>query len=158
TALREKRFDEAVESYQAAVRLFPAEKEAQDALQKAKQAKAEARTDYDRYMAQGNMALQAQRLYHPLRPHTPASQLFPTANPALRALQNAQALLANAQANAQAGQAAYLNAMTQGALAMQNLRYADAVTAYTQALQLVPNDPAALQGLRDAQLALNRLG
>src|SRR5260370_36841930 len=45
--------------------------------------------------------------------------------------------------------------MNQGARAMRNRRYDDAVRAYTSAVKLIPKDLDARQGLRDAQTGLN---
>jgi tetratricopeptide (TPR) repeat protein len=79
-----------------------------------------------------------------------AVQLAPANALAAKGLLDAQAALQNLGT----GQAAYLQWMAQGAAALNTFRFADAVFAYTAALQLVPNDPAALQGLRDAQVGL----
>src|SRR5260370_35341293 len=45
--------------------------------------------------------------------------------------------------------------MNQGARAMRNRRYDEAVRAYTSAVKLIPKDLDARQGLRDAQTGLN---
>ncbi len=76
-----------------------------------------------------------------------ATKLMPNDDAAARALRQAEALQSN--------QGAYALAMERGALAMTARQFADAVVAYTEALRIVPLDPPALQGLADAQRALD---
>src|SRR5262249_23220844 len=55
--------------------------------------------------------------------------------------------------DAQAGLGAYVRFIDQASLAMQAGRYGDALQLYGEALRLVPGDPVAIQGLRDARTA-----
>jgi tetratricopeptide (TPR) repeat protein len=150
TALREKRYDQATDALATALQLFPGDADATKALREVKQALAVAKADYNRFMTQGNIALAAQRLEEAVRNFQEASRALPGDPLAAKAQGEAEQALANVQA----GQGAYLRYMTQGAVALQAKRYADALVAYTEALRLVPNDPTAVQGLQEARQAL----
>ncbi len=148
-ALRSKRYDEAVDAYAEAVRLFPGERQAEQALKEAKQARAEAKNEATRLMTMGDAAMRLQRYEEAMRAYAQASQLLPNDAAIAKALADTQRVLDNLNA----GQAAYLRFMMQAAAAMRNERYAEAIRAYTEVLRLVPNDLDATQGLRDARAA-----
>jgi tetratricopeptide (TPR) repeat protein len=150
TALRERRYEQANDTLTTALRLFPKDLDATKAMAEVKQGLNQAKGEYDRLMAQGSIALAAQRLEAAVRCFTEAGRVLPGDAAAAKAEADAERLLADLQA----GQAAYLRYMTQGGIALQAKRFADAVLSYTEALRLIPNDPTALQGLRDAQQGL----
>jgi tetratricopeptide (TPR) repeat protein len=151
-ALRDRRFDEAVATADQALRLFPNDQEATQVQREAKQARLDARTQYDGLMTRADAALQLQRFEEATRLYEEALRLFPGDAAAARgARQAAQVALDLA-----AGQAAYNRFMDAGGLALRNRRFGDAVTAFSEALRLVPNDVAAARGLREAQEGVER--
>jgi tetratricopeptide (TPR) repeat protein len=152
SALRAKRYEEAVQAANEAVKLFPSDARAKQAQADARQALRTARSQYNQLRTDADAALQAGRVNEAVRLYQQAAELFPEDEAAKKGLREARAA---ADTLGDAG-AAYNRLMATGAAAMQGRRFADAVLAYTEALRLVPNDPLAAQGLRDAQAGANR--
>jgi tetratricopeptide (TPR) repeat protein len=152
-ALRARRFDEAIKAFDAAMRLFPNERDAQQGAKDARRLKEEAKVEFSRYMTLGDVALSAQRIEEAIRNYTEATRLLPGDELAERSLRNAQRLLNDLAA----AQVAYGRFMDQGFQAMRNQNYLDAVRNFTEALRLVPNDLDATRGLADAQAALDKV-
>lgn len=150
-AMRNRRYDTAVTSFEGALKLFPDDREARQALQEANKAKKQARSEFNKLMAQANQAMQNQRIEEAARAYAGASALFPDDMTAARMVKQVDRLLESLQTN----QAAYVRFVTQGGLALRTGRYADAARAYADALRIVPNDPEAILGLREAQANLN---
>jgi tetratricopeptide (TPR) repeat protein len=154
-ALKAKRYQDAVAAYEQALKLYPSDKDAQQGLVLAKKAMTDAEGTASALMMQADAAMRLARYDEAVRLYTQASQLAAN-NAALQiALQNAQQMLLNAQAT-QNVQAAYIQAMNQGNLAMRNKRFDDAVRNFTEAVRLVPTDPDANAALRNAQAALDK--
>lgn len=155
-AMKAKKYKDAFLSYQSAVKLYPDEKEAQQALKQAKDAMNTAVNAFNTYMTQGNTAGQLGRWADAANSYTQASQLFPDNNDAQRALQNAQTMMRTAGSNLQAGQAAYLQYMNAALAAMQIGRWRDAAANYALALTIMPNSLDAVLGLWQAEANLDR--
>lgn len=154
--LKARRFDAAIEAFEAAQRVFPEDREAQRAVRDAKQAKKDARAAFAKALAKGNAALQAQQLQEAAQAYAEASQLMPEDPAAAQAKERADKLTADAKAltPARPGANGYLLAMTQGNLALRAGRFAEASRAFAEALRLAPNDIDALAGYREAQAGL----
>jgi tetratricopeptide (TPR) repeat protein len=146
-ALRAGRFDEAVAAANQALHLFPNDPEAKQVQRDAKLAWATARSQYDDLMTRANAALQLQGFEEAIRLYAEALRLFPGDDAATLASQQASQMALALVAR----QAAYNRSMDAGAQALRDRRFGDAVTEFREALRLVPNDPAAARGLRDAQ-------
>jgi tetratricopeptide (TPR) repeat protein len=150
-ALRNQRFQEAADGYIAAQKLVKDDPAATRGLAEAQQGLHNLRAEVARQMALGDGAMRTGRYADAVLAFREAMRLAPTEPLAAKGLQAAEVALNNART----AQVAYLQLMTQGAAALTTQRFADAVQAYTSALQLVPNDPDAVQGLRDARAGLD---
>jgi len=146
-ALRERRFDDAVDSLKAALQLFPTDVKTQQALRDAEMARTQAKAEYARLMGLGDQAMQLGRFEEAYRQYTEALKVLPDD----KAAQAAQARAQRASQDYQVAQAAYPRYITQGNLAMQMGNWTDAVFAFTEALRLVPADVTAAGQLRKAQ-------
>jgi tetratricopeptide (TPR) repeat protein len=150
-ALQAARFDEAVASLEAALRLFQDEP-TQQLLTQARQSAAQAKADYTRFMAQADAAARLGRYEEAVRAYTEALKAQPGDLAAERGLR----ALARLSDDFQAAQAAYVRYMTNATNLMQQGRFVDAQVAFNEALRVMPNDAQALQGVRDAQVAIDR--
>jgi tetratricopeptide (TPR) repeat protein len=150
-SLRDKKYDAAIDNATAAQRVLPDDPSSQRLIDTAKKAKDDARLEFNRLMAAAQVAMNAQQLQQAQQLNALALLLYPTDLAALKLQQDLQLLLANLQ-NVQAGQqAAYAILMTLGIQEMQARHFNHAARAFVEALRLVPGDPAATQGLADAQ-------
>jgi tetratricopeptide (TPR) repeat protein len=147
TALQARHFADAVGMLSSALKLFPDDKTTQKALKAARMARAEAKETYDGLMAQADAAFQANRVAQANRLYQQASEVLPGEPAAQRGLQATNAVLDATLT----GRAAYARFMTQGVDALKAQRFADAARAFREALRVVPGDPDAVQGLRDAE-------
>src|SRR5262249_7838996 len=116
TAPRERGFDEAMSAADLALRLFPTDQEATSVQRQAKQARAEARTEYDSLMTRADAALQLQRFEEATRLYEEALRLFPGDAAAARGARQASQVALDLIA----GQAAYTRFMHPRALPMPN--------------------------------------
>jgi tetratricopeptide (TPR) repeat protein len=149
-ALQAKHYSEAVSLLTQAQKLFPQDKPTIKALKAARLSLAQGRQQYGDLMEKADEALQALRFEEAHRLYAKALEVLPDDPAAQRGRQAA----ADAIQNIAAGRAAYVRFMLQGQEAMQTLRFFDAVRNFREALRLVPGDPSALRGLRDAEIAL----
>ena len=157
TALKEKRFNDAIDSTQTALRLCPGDKDATAVLENARQASSEGRTEYTRLIAQGTAALRGRQWDDAVARFSDAKALFPDESDAKEGLRLAQ----NARDNA----AAFAKAMAQAADALNSQNYANAVDNYTEAVRLFPDNAEALLQLQkvrnliefDRQMKIGRL-
>lgn len=140
-ALDAKRPDRAIPFLKDAVKLFPDEKQTRRLLQKAKRDALAAQGEYNRLMAQGDAAMSQQRYDVAKQSYAQANEVLPDEGQATAKAQAADKALANF-ANVQAR---YNALMLQAAAAMRQMQYAEAITAYNQALQAMPNDVRATQ-------------
>jgi hypothetical protein len=155
-----KRYQEAITHYTEALKLAPGDATATRGLADARKGLADAQTagkleaDHAAAVKAGRTALLAKKYDDAIKDFTEALRLKPDDKAA-------QTLLKEAQ-TAKAGEAAqvlprqqYAQQMAQGQAAMTAKRYADAVNHFSEALKLIPNDPAATQARADALKALN---
>lgn len=157
-SMQAKQFAAAAEFYKLALQKSPADAAAgqgliaaQDALTKdaAEQKKL---TDFQNHIIAGKAAMQTGRNADAIREFLAAQQLLPTNFEAATLHRQAEQQLAAAQ-NQEDRKKQYQALVDQAGVAMRGGRLADAELAYRQALQLVPNDPLATQGLADTQRA-----
>jgi tetratricopeptide (TPR) repeat protein len=149
TALNNKKYDEAIGGALAALRLMPGDAGATKLLDDAKKARDAAKADYDRVMAAAATARAAGRYEEAQGLYARALQIVPGNTAALKGQQDIQ--------NQFDAQVAYMRFMATGAQALAANRYADAASAFSEALRLAPNDPDAMRGLAAAQAALARI-
>jgi len=166
TALADHRFDEAVKSYQGALQLFPDDVEAAKGLSnfrtaleeraRAKKDQEKRQTEFTRLMDQGKEAMKSQQLAAAARAFDDALRLIPDNAAAAKAFHEASdAVLA--QQTAKKKIADYESHMTAARAAMVSQRYAEARNEFLAALQNKPEDPAALEGHKQAEKRLNEL-
>lgn len=151
-ALQARKYNDAVAAYEAALKLYPGDRDAAQGVKAAKDALATAAAAFNNLMAQGQAAAGLGRWEEAVRTYAEAARLMPDNPAAAQSLAAAQKMMLDLQA----GQAAFLRYMNAAALSMQAGRYVDAVANYTEALRLVPTSPDAQLGLRQAQLSLDR--
>lgn len=170
-----KKYDDAIKSFQKAHDLMPDDKSASDLLASAQKAKTDdasttgtgtsnptnTATQVQALLKQGQTALAAGDLAGAAKAFEAASKLSPQQADVLRFQQDlkkaqteAAALEAKKKEEA-AKRTEFARLMNQGAVAKTNKRYNEAVTAFRDALKLMPDDPKATAALVDAQKALD---
>jgi tetratricopeptide (TPR) repeat protein len=159
-ALQTKSYDQAIKSFQQALKLMPNDASALKLLQQAQDAQgaaAAAAASFQKAMEAGQAALTKMNFAAAVKSFSDAVKLDPNDARARQLLQKAQQALADAERQARA-LANYQKAMSAGQTAMTAKRYADAVTAFKEALRLAPNDQKAQTQLQAAQQALQDSG
>jgi tetratricopeptide (TPR) repeat protein len=151
-ARKNRRFEEALQAFEAAGRLFSSEREPVQAAAEVRKLRDEARADYNRLMTQGDLALRAQRIEEAIRSFQEAAKVLPGDEAAAKALRTAEGFLNDVQA----ARVAYFRFMDQGTAALRNGRSLEAVRCFAEALRLVPGDVDATRGLAEAQAAADQ--
>ena len=105
------------------------------------------KTQFQIAMNQGNQALANNQFADAVNAYLQATNLFPDDQMAQAALANAQQAINRATL--------YTQAMTRAAVAMMVTNYPAAISAYSDALAVVPGDVLATQGWQNAQNLLN---
>jgi tetratricopeptide (TPR) repeat protein len=139
--------DRAVPILKQIVKQFPDDKEARRLLRKSMRDAATAASEYNRLMTLGDAAMSRGRFDEAKRLYVQAADAIPDDARARAKAQMADKAFANAAAN----QPRYNALMLQAAAATRQLQYAQAIAAYNQALQLMPNDVRAAQLLLQAR-------
>jgi tetratricopeptide (TPR) repeat protein len=137
TALKDKKYDDAVKALTEALKLITDDKEAQGLLKDA-----QAGADFTKLVAQGKAAMAVKKYDDAVKAFTDAVKLMP-------ADKEAPVLLKQAQ-DEQKKRADYTRQMTLGNAALKDKKWDDAIAAFSAALKLVPNDPEATKGLQAA--------
>jgi tetratricopeptide (TPR) repeat protein len=153
-AMASRHYADAVALYTTAQKLFPDDKNVQKALKAARVARVQAREEYDRLIALADIAARTNRLEEAHRLYKQAAETMPGEPAAERGLQATAGVIDNVRA----GRAAYGRFMTQGIDALRAQRFLEASRAFREALRLLPGDPDATAGLRDAERALAQPG
>jgi predicted Zn finger-like uncharacterized protein len=151
-ALTARRYQEAVDNAEAALKIRPDDTAARQQLRTARDAWDTAKTNAQPLLAQGATALRLGRYEEAFKYFTDASQLLPDDPVATQGLTDAR----NGLNTIQLGNAAYVRYMELGVAALRTKRYADAVAAFTEALRVQPGDPDALRGLREANVKIEK--
>jgi cytochrome c-type biogenesis protein CcmH/NrfG len=152
-----QRYAEARNEFLAALQNKPDDPAAQDGHKQAEkrlnelQEEAQRQADFNRFMDQGDRALRNRRYEEAERVYTKAVALLPRNLDARNGLREAQKGLEKMKQD-------FNRLMQQGDLAMQTLRFGDAVRAYGQAAKLFPDNENANNKLQDAQKALDKVG
>jgi len=142
-SLKDKHFDDAIQSFTKANNLLPQEPEATRSLKDAKDKQKQAQADYDAAMTQGTVNLQT-GMYDLARAYyMQARDAYPDNADKVTA---ALALVQQAQINA----IAYADAIRQGRQFLKNKMYEAAVAQFDAALLLAPLDPTATTLRREA--------
>ncbi len=142
-----KRPDRAVPILRQAVKLFPDDRDTRRLLKKAALDATTARNEYNRSMALGDAAMARQNPDEAKRYYARAAKTLPGDELATTRAQAAAKIGTDLTAKRQQFDALLL----QAAAASRQLQYADAVVAYNQALQLIPNEVRATQLLAQAK-------
>jgi tetratricopeptide (TPR) repeat protein len=143
-----KNFDDAIKSYQQALKVMPNDASAAKGLQQAQDAKT-ASADFTRAMDAGQKAMTAKNYAAAVKAYGDAAKLNPTDADARTQLARAQ------QAQADADRLTnFQKAMDTGKTAMSGKKYDMAIKSFNDALKIVPGDKMAEQQLRLAQQAL----
>jgi tetratricopeptide (TPR) repeat protein len=150
SALKSKRYDDAISAAKEALALAPGDTEAKQIQRDASAAKRAAQSETSQLLAQADAARAAGRYEEASQLYGRVLQVSPDDDNAQRGKKAADQALTDFQA----GLNAYFRFMALGTLSMQNLQFADASRAFAEALRLMPTDLAAARGLRDSQLAL----
>ncbi|MBV9125734.1 MAG: tetratricopeptide repeat protein, partial [Planctomycetes bacterium] len=151
-AMLAERFDEAVQAYGDASRLFPNDDKAAQVLRRAQQVLDGVQGSggmYARWMLQGATALRLRHFREAVRCFSEALRLAPGDLDAAQGLQEARAGLSDVVRV----KATFDQLMQAGAAAYQQHRYGDAVQAFSQALALFPDDLTAAGSLQKASYA-----
>jgi tetratricopeptide (TPR) repeat protein len=149
-SLRNQRFDDAIASYMKALQLVPNDPLATKGLADARLALQNVAGEFDVLMARGANAMRDFRFRDAIDAYREATRLAPGNEAAAASLRLAEVAFEN--------RATYVVAMKRGRLALKNLLYDEAAAAFTDALRILPNDPLAAAGLRDAQKGLIDFG
>ncbi len=142
-----KRPDRAVPILRQAAKLFPDDRDTQRLLKKASLDAATAQNEYNRSMALGDAAMARQNPDEAKRYYAQAAEALPGDELAATKVQTAAKIGTALAAKRQQFDALLL----QAAAASRQLQYAEAVVAYNQALQLIPNEVRATQLLAQAK-------
>ena len=102
---------------------------------------------YQRFMTQGALNLENLRYPAAIRNFQEALRLIPGDANALQGLAEARAAVVALNRR----RTLFDATMLKGATALQQLQFASAIVAYSEALQIAPNDPRALAGLAKAR-------
>ena len=148
-ALKDKKYDDAIDAVKAALQILPDDPGAKQLLADATKAQANAKTAYDRLMADADAARLALRYDDARLLYMQALQIMPLDPRAQQAQQDMERLLASVVERERV--VGYRRAMTAAARAVAAKRYDDALVAYTEALQLAPGDLEAARGLEAAK-------
>ncbi|MFO0864907.1 MAG: tetratricopeptide repeat protein [Gemmataceae bacterium] len=145
-ASKGQRYDDAEQAYRQALKLYPTDKIASNALDDVRRLAKIARSEFDAVMVRGNLAMRDGRFRDASDAYRDALRIMPANEIALKAARDADRLSENVSI--------YMQAMTRATTAMSLKRWLDATRAYQDALRANPGDPSAAQGLVDAQRAL----
>ncbi len=147
-----RRFKEAIASLEAALNIDPDDREAKRLLRTANDSLKQARAENPKLLAQADNLTKLGRLAEAKKLCDQAVDNWAEDSDAQRIQTNLGRLLDNTVML----QTTYRQLVQTGVLSMATGRYADAVTAYTQALQLVPTDIDTALALKQAQAALQK--
>jgi cytochrome c-type biogenesis protein CcmH/NrfG len=165
-ALGNHHFQDAVKEYQAALELFPDDVEAAKGISaartsledqtRAKKDEDKRQAEFTRLMNQGKDAMKNEQFADAAQAFDNALRLIPENAAAAKAYREASDAL-EAQQLAKKKAADYESHMTAARAAMVGQRYADARNAFLAALQMKPEDAAAMNGRKLAETRLNEL-
>jgi tetratricopeptide (TPR) repeat protein len=147
-----KRYNDALAAVQAALRIDKDDREANRLKSAVEAALKQVKADNAKILVQADAAVKLNRPAEAKRLLDEAMKNWPEDDKAEKALKDLDRVLAGAVNTQQA----YRELLQAGVIAMAANRYADAVKAYTAALELVPTDIDTQLALKAAQIALNK--
>jgi tetratricopeptide (TPR) repeat protein len=147
-ALRDKRYDDAIDSSQAALLLMPNDKDATNQLADARKARTDARTEYVRLVDKATGAFRSGQFEQAKSLFTDANRLFPDEASAKNGLRDAQKALDD--------QAAFVRAVKLAEAAYAANNYNQALGYYNDALVYRPDDVETLERIRKLRKHLER--
>ena len=150
TALRSKRYAEAIDAFQAVLNVAPNDREARQGLADATKARDQVKAEFTRYMTAAAAAFQLQRYEEAATNYRAALNILPDDPDAQRGLRQ----LNQAVDALNAAAIALPRYLVQGQAALDAGRYADAVIAFNEALRIDPLNAVALSGLNTANQAI----
>jgi tetratricopeptide (TPR) repeat protein len=173
-AFAAKRYDDAIRQYTDALKFMPGDPTAVKGLKDATQARDTAKADettkkkqadYQQAVQSGRSLLQAKKYDEAIRAFTDALRIMPNDKDAKALLMDAEKQQADARA-AQDAEAKrkqeeerkkqeFARLLNQAQAAMSAKKFNEAATDYREALRLMPGDPTATKGLKDANTALD---
>jgi tetratricopeptide (TPR) repeat protein len=147
-----KNYEDAIKSYQQALKLMPNDATATKGLQQAQDGLnlAAKTADFTKAMNAGQKAYAAKDYAGAVKAFTEATKLMPNDVDARMQLTRAQTALADAERLVN-----YQNAMKAGQTFMTGKKYEMAIKSFNDALKFAPGDKAATAQLRAAQQALD---
>ena len=168
SALLGKKYDDAIKAFESAGKLMPGDAQAAKLLKQAQVAQADAiriaqeeakaakleqqkKTQFGTLMKEASAAFDQKKYTEAKSLLQEALKLYPMDAGALRGLKDASAALDAAKTPPKDNKALYQKAMKDGSGLEQQGKYADAIKKYNEALQLMPNDTQASNGVRRAQ-------
>jgi tetratricopeptide (TPR) repeat protein len=149
-ALAAKRFKDAIAELEAALRVEPEDKDAKRLLASAQDSLKKVKSDNPKLLAQADGLVKLGRFVEAKKLIDQAVDNWAEDSDAEKAQKSVDRLIENTKT----ALTAYQQLVQAGVLAMTAGRYADAVTSYTQALALRPNDLDTAVALKQAQAAL----
>jgi tetratricopeptide (TPR) repeat protein len=149
-ALAAKRFKDAIAELEAALRIEPANADAKRLLTSAEQSLKKVKADNPKLLSDADGLVKLGRISEAKKLVDQAVDNWAEDSDAEKAQKNLDRLIENAKTS----QVAYQQLVQAGIVAMAAGRYADAVTAYTQALALMPGNLDTALALKQAQAAL----
>jgi tetratricopeptide (TPR) repeat protein len=152
TAQRGKRFKEAVQALEAALRLIPDDREAARDLRTAKADLARVKRENPSLLARADLAVKLRRLNDARDLCDEAVKNWAEDELAEKALKNVDRLIESAKM----AQATYLARVQAAQLAYAAGNYAQAVAAFAEAARLMPADVVVARQLREARAAFER--
>jgi tetratricopeptide (TPR) repeat protein len=147
-SLRDKRFDDAIDSSQAALRLMPNDNDAAAVLADARKARTDARTDYTRLIDKAAVALRSGQYEQAKTLFTEANRLLPDDASAKNGLRDAQKALDD--------QASFVRAVDLARTAYGTQNYNLALGYYNDALVIRPNDVDIARQIRELRRLLEQ--
>lgn len=157
--LTERKYDQAIQALGEALKQVPNDPGATTLLQQAQKARtdegnnAKIKASFDQAVLSGQKAMVAKQFDVALKAFGDALKIIPGEATATALFQQAQRALSDAQAE-EARRARFSQLMKQGQDNLAAKKYKEAAGAYSEALKITPNDPAALRGLQDANQGL----
>jgi tetratricopeptide (TPR) repeat protein len=159
-AMKDKKYQAAVDAYTEALKLYPTDAGALAGLGAAKKALADEATaaaevkkrqaDFDKLIAQAQAAMKAGQHDAAVKDYTDALKLFPTDPTALKGLNDARKAVGD-DADRKKKETAFAAALKAGDDALKAKNFDAAIKAYTDAGAILPGDKRAADGLQAAR-------
>lgn len=161
-ALTDALYETAVLKYTEALEIIPSDETAREKLKGAQAlldeqlAESQKRESYEALIAEADNAFDAEEFGPAKEKYSEAKQIIPEETYPTERISEIDRILAE-RAEGQAAREAYDNAMASGRAAMEGQSYAEAVTHFSDALEIKPEDKDAGKALEEARAALSNM-